>query len=283
MPNVDRLRENLASVVSQVDRTVIFVNGSESVPLAYDAIGDLPDVFTIKSEVNAGVAMGLARIMSYAAENGFDWVLTIDQDSVCNPGLVEEYSKYIDLPKVGMLTCCIVDRNFFQSSGFRCDEKYRRVEKCITAGSFTSINAYSHTAGYDEQMFIDGVDWDICYGLRRHGYFIYQINFDGVIQEVGHGKNVSLFGKQYIAYGEPPLRNYYGARNDIYLARKYPEMISMWKTRIREIRAEVIVLLYEDQKFAKIYNRLRGVRDGFRMRIPTCDENDEAQQTGTTG
>jgi rhamnosyltransferase len=266
-PDIERLRENVAAVAPQVDQVIVFVNGDES----YEAVGaaarGFEGVQLLKSAENLGIATGLARIMAYAQERGFDWVLTIDQDSVCRPGLVAEYLKHIDIPDVGMLTCRITDRNFSQD--FASDGgPYQGVERCITAGSFTSVEAYSYTDGYDEQMFIDGVDWDICFNLRRHGYRIYRVNFDGVLQEVGHGRNVSLFGKPYVAYGESPLRNYYGARNDVYLARKYPEFVSMGKTRVREVRAEVIVLLYEEDKLAKLRNRWRGVRDGGRMPLP---------------
>lgn len=267
-PDLDRLEENVAAVLPQVDDVVVFVNGNESFDAIQPLIERHPVLHTIRSAENVGIASGLAEIMKYAEDNRYEWVLTIDQDSVCMPGLVQEYMRYVSLLNVGMLTCCITDRNFSQDSCLSADKKYREVEKCITAGSFTNVAAYAQTDGYDESMFIDAVDWDICYNLRRHGYAIYCINFDGVLQEVGHGKNVSLFGKSYISYGESPLRNYFGARNNIYLARKYPEYLSMGKTLVRELRAEVIVLLYEDSKDAKIRNRWRGIREGFSMRLP---------------
>lgn len=265
-PDIDRLRENVTAVAPQVEQVVIFVNGDESYEAVNSVACDFGNVELIRSDENRGIATGLARIMEHAEKHGYDWVLSIDQDSVCRPELVAEYRKYVNLPDVGMLTCRITDRNFSQDFS-SVGTPYQEVERCITAGSFTSVEAYCHSDGYDERMFIDGVDWDICFNLRRHGYRIYRVNFDGVLHEVGHGKNVSLLGKKYVAYGEPPLRNYYGARNDIYLARKYPEFVSMGKTRIRELRAQVIILIYESQKLEKLRNRWRGVRDGGRMEI----------------
>lgn len=266
-PDIGRLRENVAAVAPQVNQVVVYVNGNESYKAVSAVACDFGGVELLRSDENLGIATGLARIMAYAQEYGFDWVLTIDQDSVCRPGLVAEYLKYLDLPNAGMLTCRITDRNFSQD--FESDNRpFQEVERCITAGSFTSVKAYFRTDGYDQQMFIDGVDWDICFNLRRHGYHIFRVNFDGVLQEVGHGRNVSLFGRPYVAYGESPLRNYYGARNDIYLARKYPEFLSMGKTLVRELRAEVIVLLYEGDKGTKIRNRWRGIREGFSMQLP---------------
>lgn len=270
LPDSDRLRENVAASVSQVDQVVIFVNGDASNDVVETVAQDFDHIALLRSHENLGIATGLSRIMSYAETNGFDWVLAIDQDSVCKPGLVGEYCKYLDLPHVGILTCLITDRNFSQAYGFG-EEAYHEVERCITAGSFMSVDAYRHTDGYDERMFIDGVDWDICFNFRQHGYQIYRIDFDGVLQEVGHGKNVTLLGKKYIAYDESPLRNYYGARNWVYLAKKYPEYVSMGKNRMRELRVELIILLYEGDKIPKILNRWNGLRDATRMTPTTRD------------
>lgn len=275
-PDVKRLTENIDAVQGQVDQVVLYVNGRESLATIASIFVDHVDLVTIVSEENQGIAVGLAEIMTYAQRESFDWVLTVDQDSVCRPGLVNEYLKWVDLPDSGMLTCNIEDRNFVQPSGFSGGQVYRKVEKCITAGAFTSVRAYSKTPGYDRRMFIDGVDWDICYALRRAGFSIYKVNYDGLLHEVGHGKNVSLLGKKYVAYGESALRNYYGARNDIYLARKYPEILSMPKTLLRELRAELIVLFFEGEKGAKLRSRWHGVREGFRMETEGMCDNRRA-------
>lgn len=254
-PDIKRLNENIAAVRQQVEEIVFFVNGQET----YEQIQDLQDITLIKSLKNVGIASALKGIMQYAMDHEFDWVLTLDQDSVCMEGVVQEYLKYTDLPQVGMMTCNIVDRNFKNDSGFRDGQQYQEIKACITSGAFTSVKAYRYTDGYDEKMFIDAVDWDMCYNLKRYGYKIYRINYDGLLHEVGHGKNVKLFGKKYITYGESPLRNYYSARNTLYLAKKYPEYMSIVMTLIRELRAQLLILLYEDQKFKKLTARWRGI------------------------
>lgn len=263
-PNIERLRENIKSVVVQVDQVVLFLNGSETEQMLMKKFEPHSKVNFISNSSNMGIAFGLRKIMNYAIANSFDWVLSIDQDSVCQPGLIETYKKYVTLPDVAILTCNIRDRNFDQLRGFKDTQPYKEVEKCITAGSFMSVEAYRNSDGYDTKMFIDGVDWDICYNLKRHLYKIFKINFDGILQEVGHGKNVTLLGKKYITYGESPLRNYYAARNDVYLAKKYPEYISMGKTLIREIRTEVLIILYETEKWQKIKMRWKGTVDGMK-------------------
>lgn len=265
-PDLNRLKENINAIINQVDRVLLFANGSDT----YLQVSNLKNTFNsielIYSNQNRGIAFGLKSIMDYSVQNAYDWVFTIDQDSVSQPGLIAAYKRYIGLPKVGILTCNIVDRNFKQDSGFSENEKYQEVERCITAGSFMNVSAYSQSDGYDSKMFIDSVDWDICYNFRSHDYRIYKINYNGVLHEVGHGKNVHLLWKKYITYGESPLRNYYSARNDVYLAKKYPEFISKQKSFARELRTQLLIIFFEDQKFAKIKARWKGILTGIKSK-----------------
>ena len=175
-PQLSRLLKNVEMVIGQVDQIVLYVNGRESFEAADKIQSQYPSVNVILNERNAGIATALKRIMQYAIEHSFEWALAIDQDSVCDGNLVKTYRKYQSLPNVGMLTCNIIDRNFHQNTGFQNDEDYREVERCITTASYMNVKAYQATDGYDEKMFIDGVDWDICYNLRRHGYKIYKVN-----------------------------------------------------------------------------------------------------------
>ena len=56
---------------------------------------------------------------------------------------------------------------------------------CLTSGCFMRVSAHKDTAGYDVRMFIDCVDFDICYSLRAAGYKIVRIPYDGLIHEIG--------------------------------------------------------------------------------------------------
>ncbi|BBH27392.1 glycosyl transferase family 2 [Intestinibaculum porci] len=262
--NLDRLRLNVDAIAKQVDRVLIIDNNSENFQDIQDLLSSILNVDYIINKENLGVATALKQAMDYAIKKNYSWVLTLDQDSVCYDGLIEEYKKFTNLPDVGILSCNIIDRNFSEKNDFNQHENYKEIEKCITSASFTNVKAYKDTDGYDTSMFIDGVDWDICYNFRSHGYKIYKINFDGVLHEVGHGRNVKLLGKEYIVYGESPLRNYYSARNNIYLAKKYPEYVSFTRTILREIKFIILIILYENKKFAKVSNRLKGLLEGMK-------------------
>ena len=267
-PDIERLTQNIAAILPQIDCIVCVDNGSSNLD---EVKGSLPtQVVLIENGRNLGIAAALNRILCFADKHGYEWFLTLDQDSVCEDGLIDAYLSYRDLPSAAMLTCRIIDRNFVNESSEKADELPKEIEECITSASFCMTEALKAVGGFDEQMFIDSVDFDICMNLRKHGYMVYRIPFVGLLHEVGHGKNVRLLWKKRVVYNHSALRNYYIARNHVYMARKYPDDVSLFKTRIKELEAEILILLYEEDKIKKLRARRLGVKDAGNMRMGEC-------------
>lgn len=263
-PDMSRLDENISAVLNEpVDHVLIFDNGSKEISqiLGY---AESKGIEIYKNNSNAGIASALRYIMDYAVSKDYDWVMTLDQDSVIKPGLVSEYKAYASkLKDSAMLTCVIQDRNFQDEISH--DSKPRKVIRCITSAAFTNVKSYQKTEGYDEKMFIDYVDFDMCYSLIEAGFKIYQIPFVGLLHEVGNGKNVSFLGKQQIVYNHSAFRKYYLIRNSIYCAKKHPQFDSPRKVRLRAWREMLFVLLYEENKKQKLKRMCRGYLDGIKM------------------
>ena len=108
---------------------------------------------------------------------------------------------------------------------------------------------------------------DICINLKKRGYKVLSLHYNGLLHEVGHGKNVKFLWKKDIVYNHPAMRQYYMARNQIYVARKYPEEFSMYKQLKKELKKIWLVILFEENKWEKCKARIRGVKDGFRLDI----------------
>ena len=266
-PDPSRLEENLRALLPQTDFLLITDNGSANFAdikalagkLCHDAGTELE---LIQNEKNLGVARALWQIMDFAEGNGFDWVLTLDQDSVAAPELIEHYLEYASYPSAGALTCVIKDRNFTESF----PDTAAPVDKCITSGCFMSTEAYKKTPGYNPELFIDKVDFDICCALRRAGYEIICVPYEGLLHEVGHAKNVSVAGRGTVVFGQPAWRRWYSARNGIYIARKYGYE-STAKALARELKDVLAVFIYEDDRAAKLKAGIKGIAAGFKMKI----------------
>ena len=66
---------------------------------------------------------------------------------------------------------------------------------------------FDKIGGFDEKLFIDGVDFDFCIRMRKAGYGILRSNNVYLLQEVGKGRSKSLFGKTFSIMVSFLLRN----------------------------------------------------------------------------
>ena len=264
-PDIDRLRECIDAVLPQVDKVLVFDNASTNIEQVLQIVGDYQEgVILHMNGVNAGVAAALSEIMEYALDNGYDWVLSMDQDSVLQSGIIDVYKRAIKrCPNAGMFTCLIKDRNFTDMKNESQRAAISAVPYCITAGALTNVKAYAETEGYDKSFFIDGVDFDICYSLREKGYRIYRVKRLGVLQEVGHGENRWLLWKRIVIYNESPDRVYYMARNKVKLFKKHKEY-GLYTLLTKEAGHLFRICFYEKEKKEKIRNFFRGLIDGMR-------------------
>lgn len=278
-PDICRLKENLEAISRQVKAIVVVDNGSENVTeiektltegnSQYSETENL-SVYIIQNKQNQGIARALRQIMEYATAQKYKWVLTLDQDSVIEPGLVNEYVKTINDKRycnAGILTCLIHDRNFKDEKYEKQDAAVIEVPYCITSAAFTSVEKYEKTGGYDKKFFIDCVDFDICYMIRELGYKILRINYNGLYHEVGHGENRRFLWKRIVVYHQKSFRIYYLTRNTVWLHKKHPHTFGAAKMCKKLLALFIRIILYEDERMVKIHSFCKGLKDAGEYKI----------------
>ena len=103
-PDVARLEENISSIYGQVDRVICVDNGSDNIKNIEDCVlNNWKNITIIKNGKNEGIAKALNQMFEFAIEQQYEYVLTLDQDSVCPDNIIEEYNKYLDEHKLGSL------------------------------------------------------------------------------------------------------------------------------------------------------------------------------------
>lgn len=267
-PNLNRLDENLYSIFKQVDKVLVIDNASQNSLGVWGGLSKYPNVELFEFNENHGVAYALKCAMEFAENENYDFVLTLDQDSVAHSSLIDIYRKYANKSEYQdtcIFTCNIVDRNFWIQEMNK--QEICSVNECITAGMFMKVSLYKKLDGYDEKMFIDNVDFDICYQALEKNYKIMKINFDGILHEVGNGRNVYLFGIAMVSYNEPPFRQYYMARNNFYMSKKHKKFFPYWHAVAREIKFWAIIILFETSKIKKLKKRVEGILDYRKMKV----------------
>jgi len=220
----------------------------------------------IENPVNLGIARALNQICEWSLENQYKWVLTLDQDSICPEGMIDHMKRFIEMKDIGII--CSKFKNILSLSSNNNrnkieDIEFEYVENCITSGSLMSLDAWKKSGKFDDRMFIDCVDYDICLKLRLSGYKILRDNFVIINHCVGNAKIIKLLGKNIIVYNHSAIRNYYFVRNYIFIIRKYQKDIRPFKRILYVIHWEIKKILFEPNKRDTIKSAMSGFFDGL--------------------
>ena len=92
-PNTDRLANEINSIIEQVDKICLFDNGSENIDKVEQYIlQDIPNekIKLLKSNINLGIGAALNKIFEYANNNNYEYVLTLDHDSICPNDMIKK-------------------------------------------------------------------------------------------------------------------------------------------------------------------------------------------------
>ena len=185
-PDIERLRENIQAIKPQVDAVLLIENGSKSLDYR-EQLKDFSDVLYIKNSGSMGIAYALNQILGYAYSHGYEWAITLDQDSVVTSGMIEVYKHEVK-EDTGILGCWIDDRNYKDKLGVEWGLAHGTFTTnwVITSASFTNVKSWKACGGFDTSMFIDWVDWDICEAMKDAGYKIYKTYKTKLVHELGN-------------------------------------------------------------------------------------------------
>ncbi len=261
-PNNERLEQNLSAIVSQVDH-IILIDNSDNYTLSPRWLNN-SKVEYINNGCNKGIANALNQIVRISSTEGYEWVLTLDQDSICPRDMVLSYLRYIKTPRLAMIAPLIKDRNSMEQP-YRIADLYYDVDRCITSGTLTNTEAVLKVGGFDSRLFIDYVDFELCARLIDAGYRIIQDCNTILLHQYGNIKEFRLIGFTIRTTNHNPKRKYYQVRNRIYCSRKYSHFFSCWRTTAFIFAEWIKVLCFESEKMQKVVAIHKGIIDGLRM------------------
>jgi rhamnosyltransferase len=238
-PNVNQLQRCIKRLYGQVDKIILFDNSeSKRINIEKLLVNNEVSIEYITEKENRGIAYALNRIMEKAKSYGYEWVITLDQDSIVPENMVREYKKYFNTENAGILCPQVIDRRRIYMTLETDDKKLIEVPFCITSGSCTNVDAWEKAGKYDEWLFIDLVDNDFSKRVVLKEFKIWQVN--SVILEHEYGEIVQkkrssaqfylkiskLLHNENIAklsYKKKvnPIRIYYTNRNIIYLNKMH--------------------------------------------------------------
>ena len=109
--------------------------------------------------------------------------------------------------------------------------------------------------GYDENLFIDQVDFEYCIRLIKNQYKIVKLNKAILIHNIEDKESEVKYinGKRYLLNKYPPIRYYYIIRNNLYCGKKYRDVFRPYYAETRR-NMEVIrkTVWYDKDKLIRI-------------------------------
>lgn len=265
-PDLERLQKNINAIEPQVEHLIIVDNSSKNINLISRIKGECNiKIDLIENKENIGIASALNQALDYAYKNNFDWILTLDQDSICDINMISEmksqYEKE-DNKNIALIAPNILDENITLKPQ-DIKEGIEYTGPVITSGSLTKTNIAKNIGGFVDKLFIDQVDFDFCLRLKDSGADILKVNRAIIYHQLGEISEHKLFGKTITTTNHSPIRRYYYYRNLIYMYEHHKENHKEWinleiKHAIKNIPR---IILFEKNKTDQIKSITKGILD----------------------
>ena len=267
-PTLTDVSTCLEALCNQVERVIIVDNASKNVKGLQEVVSKYANVTLVKNSQNIGFAKALTQVFEWAKSQGFNWVLTLNDDSVVPSNMISEYKKILENQgnlvnqknaknsKIAIVCSLLKNRLDGTILHSKCHE-----DECITSGSLTSVEAWQEIGGFDEWLEIDGVDFDFSRRLVRAGWKIVECQNVIMEHQIGKARSINLIIKHPIVWNHNANRKYYIARNMQVVDYKMGTY-SYVKSLRAVVRDMIFVVLWEKNKFAKIRAMIRGFKDG---------------------
>ncbi len=231
-------------------------------------------VHYMASGENAGLASALNEGCRAAIASGFLWAVTFDQDSLVAANFV---ARHLDAWRrygkpAFILGCNYADSFDGQVPRFPAGAYVRECRTVITSGSLMCLPQWNELGGFRDELFIDGVDHELCLRARangllvaRHGEFLMQHQ----IGEVSPGVSI-------LSYRQPAVRMYYSTRNGVRNIIEFASSEPLWAVRRGGaiVWEGLVAVLLGPRRMATLRAVVSGLVDGVRGRMGPVTRKD---------
>lgn len=210
---------NIVSYLPLVDELLVIDNTETIGDFDPGSLGSKVRYFS--DGVNKGIAARLNEAVAYARTNGAHWLLTMDQDSSFEPDSLSAYfhcfSHFLNKKAVAMFGV----EHEVPAGSFNCNTQDTAM--LITSGSLVNLEVLTEIGGFDEQLFIDEVDFEYCLRAQAAQYRVVKftnVYLQHTLGQTSVHRSVKGLGHTTRTL-HSPLRLYYMVRNYLYVSRRY--------------------------------------------------------------
>jgi rhamnosyltransferase len=277
------LIKSIRRLMPQVEEIIIVDDGNavanvEKLRRWFDGVSK---VTVWHQPTNTGIAAALNIGVKIAHEKGYEWMLTLDDDSIPDKGMVErlcEYFTRIGGPKpVGIIGMNMTVNNCLTASNKRAvSPAWLDKRGIITSGSLFSFRTYTTVGPFREEFFIDSVDYDFCMRARANGFRVIQVQEFGFTHFLGQSERFKLGFFTIDTVSHSPSRLYYDFRNSTILAKEYflSDPLFAFATVLSQFKNIVRIVFLQKNKGRKLFAMMRGYIDAMKGKMGKIEPSD---------
>ena len=184
-PEKELLIRDFKSFEKQVDKVIIWENTPEAEREKYRYIIS-PKVEYIGASSNS-ISAGLNYSWQYAVNNGYDYILTMDQDSE-----FINFNHYLSLTILSdKAPSGIYEPRIYGSPIL--DREYMEIYRTYTSGTLISTEILNKIQGYRNDFTVDAIDFELCIRARSHNISTYKVNSAVMKHQFGEIHKINFF------------------------------------------------------------------------------------------
>ena len=266
-PNWEELSANIQSYPQGIEKKLIVANS----PLGAKEQSFLQTqgIHLIQNLDNKGVASALNQAAEFALTEGFEWLLTMDQDSRFGPTKSNALAQAMHLAPPQTAAIGV--------ESLKTPEPVPRfvlVSFLLQSGTLFHLPTWRALGGFKESLFIDAVDHEYCLRARNAGYRVFEYPSIQLIHQLG--QTFKLPKRFFLLHSHPKTgisyhisaRERFIFRNNAWLIRHYFWTFPTWA--IRRTSYLLLRILYAlvllPEKRTRLNSILTGLRESIRFK-----------------
>lgn len=261
LPILERFEQVLLHICSQC--SVVIVDNSEGSYIGkIQKHSEANGCSLIVNERNLGIAVAQNQGINFALDQGYSYVLLLDQDSIVCDGFVQKLMRHTAIDIMAVISGRAIDaRNQDVSNTNVKNSQYIEQRDLMSSGTLIHRNVIARVGLFEEPLFIDCVDFEWGWRARSLGLRLLLVRDAFFSHTIGDGH------KRYEQLPSP-IRHYYQTRNISYMfTRRY--IPKRWKLKqlFFFIPKIMKIVIFGSDKKKRLGYIFRGMYDFSRNRF----------------
>lgn len=261
-PDVEVLGKRISCLERQVDFIQIYDNGSRNQNEFFRFNNETIQV--VANAQNVGLPKNYNHAIEFALNRNFDYLLILDQDSEFDENFIREYKENISDDFVAFVPRIVYDNSLYENKyGKPEKEKSEIADEIINSGLLLNLKMLPRELRFDEDFFIDCVDFDFFEKAKTLEKKLLRINTAVLKVHLG-----SICRKgPFFLYNYSPFRLQKQMRDRIVFIRKHgfaPKSIWLFFFALAN---NLKILLFECSRWRKMNALVKGFVEGVSVKV----------------